>query len=323
LTVGEERRRILIVLDLLKQSELQGVLDKAFSENGLSRTGNNFTYHCPFCSHRKRKLEVCFESPFLWQCWVCHCKGRGIRNLLIKMKCSSALMKEFEAIGIKETINRPISDKKEVPILKLPDEFKSLMAIEDTREFREAKRYASRRKITNEDVIKHNIGYCTIGRWKNRIIFPSYDKNNILNFFTGRSYYEDVYLKYDNCDAPKDIIGFENMVDFKFPVNLVEGPLDAIAVKRNVIPLFGTWPSQKLKTELIRYKPEVRIILDLDAKKQALNIAEWLLSAGVKVKLIEMKEKDAGVMGFSKISQLIRETDYLDFSRIMRLRLSV
>jgi hypothetical protein len=230
-------------------------------------------------------------------------------------------MKELEAIGIKEHAYTHIDTDDQSFELRLPDEFQSLMAIEDTREFREAKRYASRRKITRDDIIKHNIGYCSRGRWRNRLIFPSYDADNNLNFFTGRSYYDDAWLKYDNCDASKDIIGFENTVDFRFPVNLVEGPLDAIAVKRNVIPLFGTYLSEKLKIALVTHKPDVNLILDPDALKHALDLANWLLSNGIATKLVVVQGKDAGEMGFARISQLIRETNYLDFGRVMELRL--
>jgi hypothetical protein len=309
-------------MSLLVQSELTGLLDKVLKENGRLRKGNNLQYHCPFCNHRKRKLEICLESPYPWQCWVCHEKGNGVRYLLKRINAPESSFKELEKTGIKEESYRPKETTESEKVLTLPQEFKSLTINDGSREYREAIRYAVKRGITPFDVVKHNIGYCTEGRYRNRLIFPSYDKNNQLNFFTGRSYYDDVYLKYDNCDAPRDIIGFENMVDFHYPINLVEGPLDAISVKRNVIPLFGTYPSTKLKTELIQHKPDVNIILDPDAIKHSLQIADFLISIGLKTKLVEIKgDEDAGSLGFQKITQSIKETEYLDFSRIMRLRL--
>jgi DNA primase len=310
-------------MDLLKQSELQGLLELTFREKGLLRKGNNLVMYCPFCHHRKRKLEICLDAPRKWHCWVCHTKGRGIKNLFVKMNVSASTFNELERIGLKEADYKHVEKIIEEVTLSLPNEFQTLAINDGSREYRTALRYAIKRGITAYDVIKHNLGYCSQGRWRNRIIFPSYDKENNLNFFTGRSYYDDVYLKYDNCDVPKDIIGFENLVDFKFPVNLVEGPLDAIAVKRNVIPLFGTYLSSKLKMYLITHKPEVNLILDPDAVIHALDAAEFLLSNGLKVKLVIVSGKDAGELGFRKISQLIKETEYLDFGRIMRLRLAL
>lgn len=312
-------------MSLLVQSEVQGLLDKLLGDTGRLRKGNNLTYRCPFCQHRKRKFEVCVDPPFMWACWVCHESGKSIKYLCKKMNASPAIFRELEKIGIKEHAH---VEKKEdeSEALKLPPDFKSLANDDGSREYREARRYSIKRGITPYDVIKYNLGYCTQGRWKNRIIFPSYDKDNNLNFFTGRSYYDNVYLKYDNCDADRDLIAFENMVDFNFPINLVEGPLDAIAVKRNVIPLLGSYLSPKLKMILAMQKPETNIILDPDAVKYALEIAEFLLSNDIKTKLVMVGKKDdpkidAGKLGFEKVTKLVKETEYLDFGGIMKLRL--
>jgi len=240
------------------------------------------------------------------------------------MNVEDIVFRELDKLGLKEEVYQPTEnvEASEV-ILDLPPDFRSLTIKDDTREYKQAVRYAIKRGITAHDVIKYNLGYCTVGRFKDRIIFPSYDKNNRLNFFTGRSYYDDVYLKYDNCDVSKDVVGFENMIDFNYPVSLVEGPLDAIAVKRNVSPLFGTYLSKKLKMVLVENQTEVNLILDPDAVKLSLDIADFLLSVGLKLKLVEVRNGDAGSMGFRKITQLIKETDYLDFTGIMRLRLEI
>ena len=50
----------------------------------------NHAFHCPFCNHRKPKLEINFaanekgENP--WECWVCNTRGRTIRSLLYQLK---------------------------------------------------------------------------------------------------------------------------------------------------------------------------------------------------------------------------------------------
>ena len=54
------------------------------------RARENHAFHCPFCNHRKKKLEINFatnekgENP--WECWVCRTRGRTIRSLLKQLK---------------------------------------------------------------------------------------------------------------------------------------------------------------------------------------------------------------------------------------------
>lgn len=310
-------------MSLLAESELTGVLDTVFKESGILRTGNNLVYHCPFCLHRKRKLEVCLTAPYLWSCWVCHVKGRGIKRLFSRMKVDHDAYKALNNINLKETVvSTTSSPELQEEFLQLPSSFDNLLNKENTREYKAAVKYAKSRGITYNDIIKHNIGYCVDGRWKSRIIFPSYDYNNSLNFFTGRSY-ANSYLKYDNCDHHRDIIGFENLLNFDYPITLVEGPLDAIAVKRNACPLFGTYLSKTLKTKLIKYQPPVNILLDPDALTHSINIAEFLLSNNIKTKLILIEKKDISEMGFEQSIKISSSTNYLDFSQLMRFKLSL
>jgi hypothetical protein len=42
-----------------------------------------------------------------------------------------------------------------------------------------------------------------------------------------------------HLSSDKNIIGFENMINWNVPIVLCEGAFDAIAIKRNAIPLFG------------------------------------------------------------------------------------
>ena len=50
--------------------------------NGKATSGANYSYHCPFCNHRKPKLEINFreneEGLNNWHCWVCNRKGKTV-----------------------------------------------------------------------------------------------------------------------------------------------------------------------------------------------------------------------------------------------------
>jgi len=319
----------------LKVSELTSLLNKSFKETGRLRKGNNLQYHCPFCHHHKMKMEVCLDEPHNWHCWVCNAKGRGIYWLLKRMNVGQDVLTKVENIFGSATPKHSLSvfDAKILSLTKkqestensemlcLMPEFKSLAENDGSREYNLAINYAKKRKITMCDIIKYNIGYCAKGPFSNRLVFPSYDKHNNLNFYSCRSYYDDGY-KYKNSEFSKDIVGFENLVDFDFPIYLCEGALDAISLKRNAIPLFGKSMSKKLKQAIIQSNcPEVNIVLDDDALDSAIKIAEYIRSIGKEVKIVKLEGKDPNVLGFAKTMEQIKKTDLLDFSSMIRLKL--
>lgn len=318
-----------------RQSELTTLLNRAFKESGVLRKGNNLTYHCFNCHHRKRKLEVCLNEPHAWHCWTCDIKGRGIYWLLKKMNVGQDVLAKVENICGTNlpkhnlsafdskilSLSKPQLETEDSELLCLMPEFKSLAENDGSIEYKIALNYSKKRKITMCDVIKYNIGYCTKGPFANRLVFPSYDKDNNLNFYSCRSYYDDGY-KYKNSEFSKNIVGFENLVDFDFPIYLCEGALDAISLKRNAIPLFGKTMSQKLKTAIIQSNcPEVNIVLDDDALQDAIRIAEYIQKIGKKAKIVKLEGKDPNVLGFEKTVSEIKKTEVLDFSSLIKLRL--
>ena len=104
--------------------------------------------------------------------------------------------------------------------------------------------------MTKNDFIKYNVGYTTTGDYGGRIIIPSYSSSNRLNYFIGRTY-ENSYFKYKNPQSTKDIIFFENLINWNQPIVLCEGVFDAIAIKRNAIPLFGKTIPNNLMRKII------------------------------------------------------------------------
>lgn len=328
-------------MSTLKFSELTTLLNKSLKEEGRLRKGNNLQYHCPVCHHRKRKLEICLDSPYEWHCWVCDIKGRGLYWLLKRLDAPAGLFGDLEKIvgaysynpGISTDVFRDriaalrkpkfdLSIPK--PALHLPREFKSLMDKDGSIEYRIARKYAATRKLTDCDIIKYNIGYCSTGQYANRLVFPSYDKDNDLNYFSCRSYYDDVAYKYLNSEFSRNIIGFENMVDFDFPIYLCEGALDAISLKRNAIPLFGNTISRKLAWAISTANcPEINIVLDDDALTEAIKIVQYIHGIGRNVKLVRLSGKDPNVLGFIKTVEEIKKTDTVGFGELMKLKLKL
>ena len=57
---------------------------------GRSTNKGNVAFHCPFCHHNKKKLEVNILSQH-WHCWVCNAAGRKIITMFKKLKVERRL----------------------------------------------------------------------------------------------------------------------------------------------------------------------------------------------------------------------------------------
>ena len=193
--------------------------------------------------------------------------------------------------------------------IELPKEFQPLY-LAPTTSFSAniARKYLYDRGITDNDILKHNIGYCIAGEFSDRIIIPSYDQNNQLNFYVARSFNRS-YAKYKNPEASKDIIVFENLINWNQPIIICEGVFDAMAIRRNAIPILGKNISKSLLKKIVTSKvKEIYIALDRDALKKAVKFCEQFISMGKKVYLVDMDEKDPSEMGFENFTNLIQNT---------------
>ena len=208
--------------------------------------------------------------------------------------------------------------------LFLPREYKSLALPTNAWEYKHAMKYLNGRNVTASDIIKHNIGYCDSGPYQGRIIVPSYDAFGKLNFFVSRSYYPDNFMAYKNPAVSKNVVGFENHINWQEPIILVEGVFDAMAIKRNSIPLFGKTISPKLEHEIVANNVRnIYLSLDKDALKQSLRIAERLINDGRNVYIVELGYKDPSATGFLNVVELIKKSIPLTFSKFMSLKLSL
>jgi DNA primase len=112
-------------------------------------------------------------------------------------------------------------------------------------------------------------------------------------------------------------------INWELPIILCEGPFDAIAIKRNVIPLFGKNIQSNLMKKLVESKVQkIYIALDNDAIKQALKFCEQLLNTGKEVYLVELDDKDPSDLGFENFTKLIQQTTPLTQYKLMEKKLS-
>jgi len=277
-------------------------------------SGNNVSFKCPLCNHHKHKLEVDINTQY-WHCWVYNSKGRKLYTLFKKINATISQFKDLNKyvdsyIKIKEVDETHVS---------LPPEFRLIINGNKTNpEFRNALMYLKNRGLTKEDIIRYGIGYCETGQYEKMIIIPSYDIKGKLNFFTGRSYYKDASFKHKNPKVSKDIIGFDLFINWNQPITIVEGAFDAIAVKRNAIPLFGKIILDNLKKKIIEKQVNtVYIALDSDARSKALDICQYFINNGIRVHLIELQDKDPSELGYREITKVKQITQPVTGSGLM------
>ena len=291
---------------------------------GKQTSRGNYAYHCPFCKHHKPKMEVNFtenkkgHNP--WHCWVCNTRGKTIPNLLKRIEAYDKIEEAkrlipqgsfVEEVVVKNDLFLP---KEYIPFIDQPN---SLMA-------RHALTYLKARGVTREDMIKYHMGYCETGEYQNMVIIPSYDANGNLNYFTARSFEKEPYRKYKNPSVSRDIVPFEMFINWDSPLVLCEGPFDAIAIKRNAIPLLGKNIQTNLMKKIVSSKVEkIYIALDSDALKSSLKFCERFMNEGKEVHLLEMDDKDPSELGFNRFTELIQKSTPLTLSGLLARKLAL
>ncbi len=283
------------------------VLDSVLG-TGTSMKGNEQSHHCPFCHHHKKKLQINLESQY-WHCWVCDSRGRSIQYLLNRLNAERNDIAKIVSIYGEYTPSKNQKDIETV-VLRLPMEFKPLYQTPKSINpiYNQAIHYLKRRGIGRDEILKYNIGYCEDGLYGGRVIIPSYDEAGELNYFVARSFYKDEKMKYKNPPVSRDVIVFDNQINWSEPITLVEGVFDSFSVKRNVIPILGKFIPKKLKAKILENGvKEINILLDSDAISDSIYHTNNFIKNGIKVKNIIPDEKDAGELGFEKVNQLLKE----------------
>ena len=297
------------------------LLNRVIGSNGrLLNKANEYMYWSPFVSHHKPKLQINIKTQ-KWHCWISNQGGHNLFQLFKKLKATKEQFDELsDIVGKPKRVNQSnLEDKK---IVRLPKEFKPLWSDNGGIIRKHSLNYLKKRGIGFGDIIRYNIGYCEDGVYSNRIIIPSYNENGELNYFVGRDIYKGG-MKYKNPPVSKDVIGFDLFVNWDEPIVLCEGVFDAIAIRRNAIPLFGKTIPKSLKMKIYEKKvKEIYILLDNDAIKDSIKITDDLMRNGINVYFVKLSEQDPSDMGFKKVINLIKNTKQTSFSDLMRMRLN-
>jgi DNA primase len=244
-------------------------------------------------THHKKKLSINLKTD-AFHCWVCGWGNKSSLEPILRLNRNSEYYSEYTSE------KKPVEDKLEKVYdhIILPKEFRSLSVTHRSPWYNSAMAYLAKRGLGVSDAFLYKLGYCEDGPYRNRIIVPSFDEYGELNFFVGRTFF-DQDMKYKHGNFSKDIIFNDYMIDWTEPVTLVEGPFDMMKVGQNAIPLQGVFlpPSSKLFQKIVQKKIPVYIALDNDAMPAILKIAEDLMRFGNEVNVVTWKDyKDPGDM---------------------------
>jgi len=254
-------------------------------------------FTCPFCHNAKPKFAVnVIKNAF--HCWHCGARGRSLITLFKRLDVSPLQLKELRSLLSTDQLQNYIEEDTKTD-LYLPTEYKPLWIPSQNIHYLNAIKYLRNRGISGYDVIRYQMGYTMDGPYAHRIIIPSFDVTNKLNYFIARSFYEST-LKYKNPPVSKNVIVFENQINWKLPLILVEGVFDAIAIRRNAVPLLGKFVPKKLLKAMLQQKvKDVYIALDDDAILEAREMEQMLRTYGMNVKLVNLNKKDPSELGFT------------------------
>lgn len=289
--------------------------------NPKKHSHGEYYFHCPFCIGSDKHLAVNMNKG-KWQCWKCSTSGSNLLSLFRRLRLPKNVYNKVRKILSDVSYHSSPEELEDIIDVQLPEEFLPLWEPTNLVGYKSATKYLFGRGLTPRDLLRYSLGYCLTGPYAGRIIIPSYDASGELNFFTGRDFYGDSQLKYKNPPVSKNIVGFESQINYKYPIVLCEGPMDAMAIKTNAIPLFGKNIPPKLKQTIIdREVQTIYVALDTDAAKKACQIIQTYLREGQEVYRVNLQGKDPSDIGFSQMQDNIKHATKMNFKNLIEMKL--
>jgi len=302
--------------------EVKHIIDEHLGSSMQHKKSGEISYYCPFCNHHKRKLQVNINTQ-KWHCWTCDSKGQTITSLLRKSNAPNQSYQKIKEIYRDNNFSNKNNFSRE--LVGLPEHYKPLYIPQSTPDYKNALHYAMQvRGLTPMDILRYEVGYCEQGPYAGMLIIPSYNDHNMINYYVGRSFYDNATIKHKNPPVTKDIIGFHNQVNWKEPVIIVEGAFDAIATKRNAIPLFGKIILSTLRNKILTERVQkLYLSLDTDAFKSSVKEIEYFMNNGIEVYLVNLPGKDPSEAGYVSMIEAMSRAKKVDFFDLITFKMSL
>ena len=306
--------------DLLIRKRIS-LIQKAFGTSVMDRDGVNIAVGCvnskcsSFGSASKKKLCLRVDNEF-YHCWVCGLRGKGLSYFFKKHK------PRYHHTA-SQIFEKKVAEKEEelAPPVLLPQGFTmlSLLSKRSDPDLRSCLNYMMSRGFSIKDLWYFRVGAVTTGRFRRRIIIPSFDSEGLLNYYTGRAIDEDAGRKYINPRVKRSEIIFNEInIDWSNELTIVEGPFDLMKANQNCTALLGSSLSERhfLFQRIVANKTPVLLALDPDAKKKTQDIAKLLSTFDIDVRTADVRPfADVGEMPlgeFNKYRRVAQEWSEMD-----------
>jgi hypothetical protein len=292
---------------MIQGQEFHSIIQNIFGDVRGLNTSNQLQVCCPRCAESeglsgldgKFNLEI-NTAKKMFRCWKCdEPRFSGSLGKLIRLYGTRADYELYKSYAGSYTEYTGDEDEIEYVRVTLPIEMIPFSQMEEGNlEHFEAYNYlVNVRKLSREIILKYRLGFCTYGKYAKRIIIPSFDKNGEVNYFVSRSYNSKEKKKYDNPKSDKNLIIFnEGYINWDSSICLVEGVFEMFSYPINSIPMLGKSLSTTLFLKLKELKPNIIVLLDPDAKKDALKLFYDLKNIYVgceeKVKIVVLPNND-------------------------------
>jgi len=358
--------------ELMESYELKLDILEPVLGNG-KKAGYETRYDCPFCGEHKNKFYVVTDDDSnmpigSYRCWVCDESG-SITNLVkelyntnfteakdmlseigidssggttmadYKRSYTSDMLTPAESLYLSLHKKELDSDKgqEEITEYKVSPFPTNMKPIKDNLRNPESypfQKYLTKRGITLDQVILHNIHYVVSGlvrkadkvdgedaymTIRNSIIFITYDNEGMPIFWNSRSIDKDPAVKSLNAPARENEFGKHNTI---FNLNLArreeaivicEGVFNALTVGQEGVATFGKKVTEG-QLDLIKKalydnnKLRIYVFTDSDARNEGAKQAKELSKITDEVYLVENPygDMDANDLGHDKSWELIK-----------------
>jgi DNA primase len=183
------------------------LIESCFGKAKLSNDNKNVVAFCPVCKSQgkdKFKLAIGIEKG-MYHCWVCESKGRNIGRLALKYSNQKKAATELYSYFKTDKEDEQQLRLEEEKTVKLPEDFR-LIATDRGHAAKLARAYLENRGFTKEDIWNFRVGISNQYGYKNRIIFPSFDSEQLIKLKKLQKCYMSIVYQLEYHSTVKKIL---------------------------------------------------------------------------------------------------------------------
>lgn len=215
--------------------------------------------------------------------------------------------------------------KKSKRELELPESFIPLL-LGDNEIGRRVRKKMKSRGFDLMDLAIMGVGYCTSGEYMGSVVFPFYYQGQLV-YYTARRVIKLGVNKFINPNSEVYGIGKASLIynvaalSQYSEVNLLESITNALTLGPDSVAILGKKASQAQLNTLLRSPVEIfNIILDPDAKPEAISLALALIRVKkVRVLLLD-GDKDVNDLGYDYVTERLAKEDLATTPYLLKLK---